>query len=156
MITENTITYIPKEIVKQIKWYLRNYLDIDKFIKARKEYLTTDLTDYYHYTNSNYLKSIHSSGATLENTIIEVDEDFVIKKYKIMQKIINQYLKEKYYENDFITFWLLRYKFHYKRDSDFIKEKLNLNKQEYKKIMYKAFYDIYQRAIENGIYKEVA
>ena len=152
---QNTII-IPKKVALEIRWYLRNYNDIEKYIKKREKYLQEEVIDYYHYTNKNYLKSIHSIGRTLENTIIDYNEDKVILKYKKWKHLIQKYMNDIDNKNDFISYWIVRYKFFNKRDNQFIKEHLNLSDLELKQEILSIFYNLYQKAIEEGIYEEVA
>lgn len=150
---QNTIV-IPRNILIEIRWYLKNYTKLDEHIENRKKEIREELNDYYHFTNKNYLKSLHGIGNTLEESIIAMDEDRKIQKYIKWKKLINKYVNDIDNENDFITYWVTRYFFFDRRNIGFIKEYLNLDKYELKEIVMKIFSDIYQRAKDEKLYKE--
>ena len=150
---QNTII-IPQKALKEIRWYLKNYNTIDEHIEKRRKEIREELSDYYHYTNKNYLKSLHGIGSTLEKSIIAMDEDKTINRYMKWKKIINKYVNDIDNENNYIIFGIIRYFFFDKRDIEFVKEYLNLDKYELKEFIMQILCDIYQRAIEEKLYKE--
>ena len=82
MNTETNTIAIPRKVFREIRWHLKHYNDLDDYIKTRENQLREELFDYYHFTNKNSLKNIHSYGYTVENCIIALDEDRLIRRYK--------------------------------------------------------------------------
>ena len=150
---QNTII-IPQKAMKEIRWHLKNYKTLDEHIENRRKEIREELSDYYHYTNKNYLKSLHGIGSTLEKSIIAMDEDKTINRYMIWKKIINKYVNDIDNQNNYIIYGIIRYFFFDKRDIEFVKERLNLDKYQFKEVIMQIFSDIYQRAIEEKLYKE--
>lgn len=142
---------IPQKAVKIIKWYLKNYNNLDERIEKRKNKLRDEMMNYYHYTNSNYLKSIHGFGSTLEKTIIAIEEDKVINKYKKWKYLIRKYMRDMDDKENYISYWVVKYTFFDKRNLEFIQEHLNLDKYEFKQEIFFIFYELYQRAIEEKL-----
>ena len=82
MNTETNTIAIPRKVFREIRWHLKHFNDLDDYIKTRENQLREELFDYYHFTNKNSLKNIHSYGYTVENCIIALDEDRLIRRYK--------------------------------------------------------------------------
>ena len=59
-------------------------------------------------------------------------------------------------KDDFIYYWIVKYTFFDKRNIEFIKEHLNLDKYELREKIMVIFYELYQRGIGEKLYKEVA
>ena len=154
METVQNTTIIPQKALKEMRWHLKNYNKLDEHIEKRRKDIREELSDYYHYTNKNYLKSLHGVGSTLEKSIIAMDEDKTINRYMKWKKLINKYVKDIDNENNYIIYGIIRYFFFDKRDIEFVKEHLNLDKYELKEFIIQIFSDIYQRAIEEKLYKE--
>ena len=70
MNTETNTIAIPRKVFREIRWLLKHYNDLDDYIKTRENQLREELFDYYHFTNKNSLKNIHSYGYTVENCIL--------------------------------------------------------------------------------------
>lgn len=151
---QNTIV-IPQNALKEICWHLKNYNKLDEHIEKRKKEVRDDINDYYHFTNKNYLKSIYGNGSTLEDCIIAIEEDKKINRYLKWKKLINKYMNDIDNKNDFISYWIIKYVYFDKRDIEYVKEYLNIDKYELKEIIMQSFSDIYQRAVEEKIFKEV-
>ena len=83
-----------------------------------------------------------------------MDEDKTINRYMIWKKIINKYVNDIDNQNNYIIYGIIRYFFFDKRDIEFVKEHLNLDKYQFKEVIMQIFSDIYQRAIEEELYKE--
>ena len=156
MNTETNTIAIPRKVFREIRWYLKHFNDLDDYIKTRENQLREELFDYYHFTNKNSLKNIHSYGYTVENCIISLDEDRLIRRYKKWKKIIRKYMNDLDNKDDFIYYWIVKYTFFDKRNIEFIKEHLNLDKYELREKIMVIFYELYQRGIEEKLYKEVA
>ena len=154
METVQNTTRSPQKALKEMRWHLKNYNKLDEHIEKRRKDIREELSDYYHYTNKNYLKSLHGIGSTLEKSIIAMDEDKTINRYMKWKKLINKYVKDIDNENNYIIYGIIRYFFFDKRDIEFVKEHLNLDKYDLKEFIIQIFSDIYQRAIEEKLYKE--
>ena len=59
-------------------------------------------------------------------------------------------------KDKFIYYWIVKYTFFDKRNIEFIKEHLNLDKYELREKLMIIFYELYQIGIEEKLYKEVA
>ena len=155
MRTTNVIT-IPRRAYREIRWCLFNYEKLDYWIKKRENDLKKYSFDYYHFTNKNSLKNINSYGYTLDNCIIALEEDYWINRYKKWQKLIMKYINDVDNKDYYIDYWLIQYVFIQKRKLDFIEEHLNMSYEDIKHELFFIIYEIYQKAIENRLYKEVA
>lgn len=156
MNTETNTIAIPCKVFREIRWHLKHFNDLDDYIKTRENQLREELFDDYHFTNKNSLKNIHSYGYTVENCIIALDEDRLIRRYKKWKKIIRKYMNDLDNKDKFIYYWIVKYTFFDKRNIEFIKEHLNLDKYELREKIMVIFYELYQRGIEEKLYKEVA
>ena len=156
MNTETNTIEIPQKIFKEIRWHLIHFYELDDYIKRRENQLREELFDYYHFTNKNCLKNINSYGNTLENCIIAIENDRKIKRLKTWKKLIRKYMNDVDNKNDFIEYWVTKYTFFDKRNIGFIKEHLNLDKQQFRNEILLIFNELYCRAIEGKLYKEVA
>ena len=156
MNTETNTIAIPQKVFKEIRWHLIHFYELDDYIKRRENQLREELFDYYHFTNKNCLKNINSYGYTLENCIIAIDNDRKIKRLKTWKKLIRKYMNDVDNKNDFIEYWVTKYTFFDKRNIEFIKEHLNLDKYELREKLMIIFYELYQIGIEEKLYKEVA
>lgn len=156
MNTETNTIAIPQKVFKEIRWHLIHFYELDDYIKRRENQLREELFDYYHFTNKNCLKNINSYGYTLENCIIAIDNDRKIKRLKTWKKLIRKYMNDVDNKNDFIEYWVTKYTFFDKRNIGFIKEHLNLDKQQFRNEILLIFNELYCRAIEGKLYKEVA
>lgn len=156
MNTETNTIEIPQKVFKEIRWHLIHFYELDDYIKRRENQLREELFDYYHFTNKNCLKNINSYGYTLENCIIAIENDRKIKRLKTWKKLIRKYMNDVDNKNDFIEYWVTKYTFFDKRNIGFIKEHLNLDKQQFRNEILLIFNELYCRAIEGKLYKEVA
>lgn len=156
MNTETNTIEIPQKVFKEIRWHLIHFYELDDYIKRRENQLREELFDYYHFTNKNCLKNINSYGYTLENCIIAIENDRKIKRLKTWKKLIRKYMNDVDNKNDFIEYWVTKYTFFDKRNIGFIKEHLNLDKQQFRNEILLIFNELYHRAIEGKLYKEVA
>lgn len=156
MNTETNTIAIPRKVFREIRWHLKHFNDLDDYIKTRENQLREKLFDDYHFTNKNSLKNIHSYGYTVENCIIALDEDRLIRRYKKWKKIIRKYMNDLDNKDKFIYYWIVKYTFFDKRNIEFIKEHLNLDKYELREKLMIIFYELYQIGIEEKLYKEVA
>ena len=156
MNTETNTIAIPQKVFKEIRWHLIHFYELDDYIKRRENQLREELFDYYHFTNKNCLKNINSYGYTLENCIIAIENDRKIKRLKTWKKLIRKYMNDVDNKNDFIEYWVTKYTFFDKRNIGFIKEHLNLDKQQFRNEILLIFNELYCRAIEGKLYKEVA
>lgn len=156
MNTEKNTIEIPQKVFKEIRWHLIHFYELDDYIKRRENQLREELFDYYHFTNKNCLKNINSYGYTLENCIIAIENDRKIKRLKTWKKLIRKYMNDVDNKNDFIEYWVTKYTFFDKRNIGFIKEHLNLDKQQFRNEILLIFNELYCRAIKGKLYKEVA
>ena len=156
MNTEKNTIEIPQKVFKEIRWHLIHFYELDDYIKRRENQLREELFDYYHFTNKNCLKNINSYGYTLENCIIAIENDRKIKRLKTWKKLIRKYMNDVDNKNDFIEYWVTKYTFFVKRNIGVIKKHLNLDKQQFRNEILLIFNELYCRAIEGKLYKEVA
>ena len=74
---------------KKIQKYLYNYKSIDKTINAIK----LDMIDYNNLGYNNWLKSISDNGKTLENKVIDIENNRKILKLQKWKKLISEILE---------------------------------------------------------------
>ena len=80
----------------KIQKYLYNYKNIDKTINI-------DMIDYNYLGYNNWLKAISNNGKTLENNIIDIENNRKILKLQKWKKLISEIL-EHYKETDNIKY----------------------------------------------------
>lgn len=156
MKTNEQIITIPQKAYDEITWCLFNYDKLKNYIKNRETYLRKNVFDYYHFTNKNSLKNINSYGYTLDNCIIALEEDYWINRYSKWQKLIMKFLNDIDNKDFYIEYWLVHYKYFQNRKIDFIQEHLNLSLDEIRQKILLIKYEIYNRAINEKLFKEVA
>ena len=112
---------------KKIQKYLYNYKSIDKTINAIK----LDMIDYNNLGYNNWLKSISDNGKTLENKVIDIENNRKILKLQKWKKLISEIL-EYYKKNDNIKYQYICLKYFDNKNIEEIQAQLKLNKKEQK------------------------
>jgi len=112
---------------KKIQKYLYNYKSIDKTINAIK----LDMIDYNNLGYNNWLKSISDNGKTLENKVIDIENNRKILKLQKWKKLISEIL-EYYKKNDNIKYQYICLKYFHNKNIEEIQAQLKLNKKEQK------------------------
>lgn len=74
---------------KKILKYLYNFKNIDKTIDNIK----LDMISYNNLGYNNWIKSISNNGKTLEDKIIDMDNNHVILRLKKWKKLISEILE---------------------------------------------------------------
>jgi len=139
----NTNTY------NKIQKYLYNYKNIDKTIESIK----FDMLDYNHLGYNNWLKAISNNGKTLEDKIIDIDNNRVILKLRKWKKLISDVL-ENYKKTDNIKYQYICLKYFDDKSIEEIQSKLKLNKKEQKDMQVEILQHIFLFAIRNNLLKE--
>lgn len=139
----NTNTY------NKIQKYLYNYKNIDKTI----ENIKFDMLDYNHLGYNNWLKAISNNGKTLEDKIIDIDNNRVILKLRKWKKLISNIL-ENYKKTDNIKYQYICLKYFDDKSIEEIQSKLKLNKKEQKDMQVEILQHIFLLAIRNNLLKE--
>lgn len=139
----NTNTY------NKIQKYLYNYKNIDKTIESIK----FDMLDYNHLGYNNWLKAISNNGKTLEDKIIDIDNNRVILKLRKWKKLISDVL-ENYKKTDNIKYQYICLKYFDDKSIEEIQSKLKLNKKEQKDMQVEILQHIFLLAIRNNLLKE--
>ena len=139
----NTNTY------NKIQKYLYNYKNIDKTIESIK----FDMLDYNHLGYNNWLKAISNNGKTLEDKIIDIDNNRVILKLRKWKKLISDVL-ENYKKTDNIKYQYICLKYFDDKSIEEIQSKLTLNKKEQKDMQVEILQHIFLLAIRNNLLKE--
>lgn len=110
---------------KKIQKYLYNYKNIDKTINAIK----LDMIDYNHLGYNNWLKAISNNGKTLEDKIIDIENNRKILKLQKWKKLISEIL-ECYKKTDNIKYQYICLKYFENKNIEEIQTQLKLNKKE--------------------------
>lgn len=139
----NTNTY------NKIQKYLYNYKNIDKTIESIK----FDMLDYNHLGYNNWLKAISNNGKTLEDKIIDIDNNRIILKLRKWKKLISDVL-ENYKKTDNIKYQYICLKYFDDKSIEEIQSKLKLNKKEQKDMQVEILQHIFLLAIRNNLLKE--
>lgn len=113
---------------KKIQKYLYNYKSIDKTINAIK----LDMIDYNNLGYNNWLKSISDNGKTLENKVIDIENNRKILKLQKWEKLISEIL-EYYKKNDNIKYQYICLKYFDNKNIEEIQAQLKLNKKRTKR-----------------------
>lgn len=87
------------------------------------------MIDYTHLSYNNWIKAISNNGKTLEDKIIDVENNRVILKLQKWKKLISEILKY-YKETDNIKYQYICLKYFDKKSIEEIQSKLGLNKKE--------------------------
>lgn len=139
----NTNTY------NKIQKYLYNYKNIDKTIESIK----FDMLDYNHLGYNNWLKAISNNGKTLEDKILDIDNNRIILKLRKWKKLITDVL-ENYKKTDNIKYQYICLKYFDDKSIEEIQSKLKLNKKEQKDMQVEILQHIFLLAIRNNLLKE--
>ncbi len=139
----NTNTY------NKIQKYLYNYKNIDKTIESIK----FDMLDYNHLGYNNWLKAISNNGKTLEDKILDIDNNRIILKLRKWKKLISDVL-ENYKKTDNIKYQYICLKYFDDKSIEEIQSKLKLNKKEQKDMQVEILQHIFLLAIRNNLLKE--
>lgn len=87
------------------------------------------MIDYTHLGYNNWLKAISNNGKTLEDKIIDVENNRVILKLQKWKKLISEIL-EYYKKTDNIRYQYICLKYFDNKSIKEIQDKLELNKKE--------------------------
>lgn len=131
-----------------------NYENIDEFIKKRQIYLRENIIDYYHFSYKNSLKNSNCNRYTIENCILGLEEDKVVKRYKKWKDLIGNYLNNIDNRDNYINYWIIQYVFFQKKKFNYIKEYLNIDLNELNERKKIIIYQIYKIAIKEKLYRK--
>lgn len=148
--------YIPEKTYDEIKLMLKIYYKLDKLIDKRINNMRNIYINSMAVTNQSYLQAFQKDNNTLENIIVKLDDDWLVRKYRAYKSIINTYINRLSGREDKLDYYLLKYKYLDRMSDDFILEKTNLDIKELKQRYSKMKRDIYQIGLERGLYKEVS
>lgn len=111
-----------KEKINKILFYLYNYENIDDLIEQRKN----EIIDTVNVSSIAWIKSKQGNGNTLEDQVIKLIEDPLIREYKRWQVFVKRMLVFlSLYKPTFYKYVFL--KFMQKKENDEISKALNLD-----------------------------
>lgn len=110
---------------KKIQKYLYNYKNIDKTINAIK----LDMINYNNLGYNNWLRAISNNGKTLEDKVIDFENNRKILKLQKWKKLISEIL-EYYKKADKIKYQYVCLKYFENKSIEEIQTQLKLNKKE--------------------------
>ncbi len=132
----------------KIQKYLYNYKNIDKTINTIK----LDMIDYNYLGYNNWLKAISNNGKTLENNIIDIENNHKILKLQKWKKLISEIL-EHYKETDNIKYQYICLKYFENKTIEEIQNKLKLNKKEQRDMQIVILQHIFLYSIKKKLLK---
>lgn len=150
---ENEIK-IPKKEYCFICKMLYKKNNVKLLVSNRENILREILISDMRVTTNSYLKSFHNDYNTLENIVVKIADDWLIKKYKKCGKIIEQNLNA-LKKSSPIYYEIIIDKYYKKIDLKTISQKYELNYTEIKSICRKIISNIYKDGIKNDIFLEV-
>lgn len=133
---------------KKILKYLYNFKNIDKTIDNIK----LDMINYNHLGYNNWIKSISNNGKTLEDKIIDMDNNHVILRLKKWKKLISEIL-EHYKKTDNIKYQYICLRYFENKSIEEIKSQLKLNRKEQKDMQTVILQHIFFRAVRKKLLK---
>lgn len=137
-----------RDIYKKIEKYLYKYKNIDTSIKDIKNSIAEHLQLGY----SNWIKSKTNNGITLEDKIIEMENNRTIVKLEAWKELISEIL-EKYKKFDVIKYQYICLKYFDNANIEEITEKLQVNKKEQKDMQDIIIKHIFSCAIRKKLLK---
>lgn len=111
------------------------------------------MLDYNHLGYNNWLKAISNNGKTLEDKILDIDNNRIILKLRKWKKLISDVL-ENYKKTDNIKYQYICLKYFDDKSIEEIQSKLKLNKKEQKDMQVEILQHIFLLAIRNNLLKE--
>lgn len=133
---------------KKILKYLYNFKNIDKTIDNIK----LDMISYNNLGYNNWIKSISNNGKTLEDKIIDMDNNHVILRLKKWKKLISEIL-EYYKKTDNIKYQYICLKYFENKSIEEIKSQLKLNRKEQKDMQADILQYIFLFSIRKKLFK---
>lgn len=133
---------------KKILKYLYNFKNIDKTIDNIK----LDMISYNNLGYNNWIKSISNNGKTLEDKIIDMDNNHVILRLKKWKKLISEIL-EYYKKTDNIKYQYICLKYFENKSIEEIKSQLKLNRKEQKDMQADILQYIFWFSIRKKLFK---
>lgn len=136
--------------LKEIKFMLHNYDNIDNLIEERKN----ELIDRMNLSNAAWLRGINQDSNTFEDVIASFDEDKKILRYRHWQEFLNNLFEViKNVESSVIyKFLQLRYFRNFSREE--IQKAMNINEAQLKLIANYFNCIVYRYAIKDKLFKE--
>lgn len=131
---------------KKILKYLYNFKNIDETIDNIK----LDMINYNNLGYNNWIKSISNNGKTLEDKIIEIDNNRVIIRLKKWKELISEIL-EYYKKTDNIKYQYICLKYFENKSSEKIQSQLKLNRKEQKDMQTIILQHIFFRAVRQKL-----
>ena len=130
-----------KEKINKILFYLYNYENIDDLIEQRKN----EIIDTVNVSSVAWIKSKQGNGNTLEDQVIKLIEDPLIREYKRWQVFVKRMLVFlSLYKPTFYKYVFL--KFMQKKENDEISKALNLDFKHLKILKVKLLELFYKNA----------
>ena len=130
-----------KEKINKILFYLYNYENIDDLIEQRKN----EIIDTVNVSSIAWIKSKQGNGNTLEDQVIKLIEDPLIREYKRWQVFVKRMLVFlSLYKPTFYKYVFL--KFMQKKENDEISKALNLDFKHLKILKVKLLELFYKNA----------
>ena len=130
-----------KEKINKILFYLYNYENIDDLIEQRKN----EIIDTVNVSSIAWIKSKQGNGNTLEDQVIKLIEDPLIREYKRWQVFVKRMLVFlSLYKPTFYKYVFLKYM--QKKENDEISKALNLDFKHLKILKVKLLELFYKNA----------
>ena len=108
------------------------------------------MIDYNNLGYNNWLKSISDNGKTLENKVIDIENNRKILKLQKWKKLISEIL-EYYKKNDNIKYQYICLKYFDNKNIEEIQAQLKLNKKEQKDMQTVILEHVFSYAVRKKI-----
>lgn len=140
--------YFPKDVRKEINFMLFNYKRLDKLIEKRKYELINkiDISSAGWYKSKSCLYS-----NTLEDVVLNFDEDESINKLSNWKIFLDKYINELFNNKNEIFYKVINLKYIEKKDLMSILNELEISLEEFNYIDLKIKLDIFKKVKKENI-----
>lgn len=140
--------YFPKDVRKEINFMLFNYKKLDKLIEKRKH----ELINKIDISSAGWYKSKSSLYSnTLEDVVLNFDEDESINKLSNWKIFLDKYIKELFNNKNEIFYKIINLKYIEKKDLMSILNELEISLEEFNYIDLKIKLDIFKKVKKENI-----
>ena len=136
--------------LKEIKFMLHNYDNIDKFIEKRK----IQLIDRMNLSNAAWLRGINNDSNTFEDVIADFDGDWQIKRYKQWQNFLSNLFEVIENVESSIIYRFLQLKYFNNLDNEQLMKIMNVNESQLRLIANYFNCIVYRYAIKDNLFEE--
>lgn len=140
--------YFPKDVRKEINFMLFNYKRLDKLIEKRK----CELINKIDSSSAGWYKSKSSLYSnTLEDVVLNFDEDESINKLSNWKIFLDKYIKELFNNKNEKFYKVIILKYIEKKDLMSILNELEISLEEFNYIDLKIKLDIFKKVKKENI-----